>query len=334
VTYKVLGRQGVIKATEEDFSKVDAQYIESPLVGEDDVIKYAHDADAVIVGPTEPYTRRVIEALTKCKVISRVGIGCDNIDIYTATEYGIPVAYVPDASITEVSDHAMALLLCFSRNLIPISQAVREGGWQPGRNAILPLRKPLARLDGQTVGLVGLGRIGSAFCKKAKVFDLKAIVYDPYAPAGVIEELGAEEVTFERILAESDYISLHAPLTEETRHLFGLEQFKKMKRTAYLINTARGGLIDEGALATALAEGHIAGAGLDVTDPEPPKADYPLLKMENVIITAHTAFYSQISGAELSRRAVEAVQAALSGQCPRDLANPEVKEKANYRLNR
>ena len=330
--YKIVAKTGLVSDKEKDFSAIDAQLIEAALTSEDEIIKEASDADAVIVGAVEPYSKRVIEALTKCRVISRQGIGCNNIDLIAATEQGIPVAYVPDASTVEVSDHAMALILCFSRKLFTISQAVKEGVWQPGK-VMRTLVSPLYRLSEHTLGLVGLGRIGKAVCEKAKTFGMRTIIYDPYISEVVVKGLGAEPVDFDTLVAESDYISLHAPLTEETRHLFGLEQFKKMKPTAYIINTARGGLIDEEALITALTEGYLAGAGLDVTEPEPPRPDNPLIKMENVIITGHTAFYSERSISELSRCAGEAVIAALTGQWPAQLANPEVKDRANCRLN-
>jgi D-3-phosphoglycerate dehydrogenase len=330
--YKVVSMSGIAGDRREDLSRIDAQLSEALLSSEEDIIKEASDADAVIVGPNEPYSFRVIQTLTKCKVISRAGIGYNNIDLAAATEYGIPVAYVPDASTIEVSDHALALLLSFSRNLIPINKVVKAGAWQLGRNEIPSLMRPIRRLSEQTLGLCGLGRIGKAVCKKARSFGMRILVYDPYIPLETAKEIGAKNVSFEELLGESDYISLHAALTPETRHVFGLEQFKRLKPTAYIINTARGGLIDETALAVAISEGYIAGAGLDVMDPEPPKPDNPLIKMENAIITGHTAFYSEKSVSELRRCAVEAVVAALTGHCPSSLANPTVIERANYRL--
>ena len=330
--YKVISRTGVIIDGGADFSKIGAEFIEFPITTEDEIIQCAQDADAVVVGATEPYTRRVIDTLKKCRVISRLGIGCDNIDLDAATENGIPVAYVPDASFEEVSDHTMALLMSLSRKIIPIRQAVKQGAWQPGKKELLTIRSTIARLNEQTLGLVGAGRIGGAVCKKARAFGMRVIAFDPYASADMIKRLGAELVSFDEILAESDYISLHAPLTNETKHLFGLEQIKRMKSTAYIINTSRGGLIDEEALLDALSKGYIAGAGLDVTDPEPPKPDNPLLQMENVIATGHTAFYSQSSIRELRQRTIEAVADALMGRQPQTLANPQVIERSNYRI--
>ena len=332
MTYKVVARAGLIRDKGASLSKIGAQLVEALLLSEDDIIREAYDADAVMAGANDAYSKRVIEALSKCKVISRFGVGYSNIDLAAATEQGIPVAYVPDASITEVSDHAIALLLSFSRKLFPICKAVREGAWQPGKTIIPTIIRPIRRLSEQTLGLVGLGRIGSTVCRKARALVMRTIVYDPYLSQEAAEALGAEKVNFERLLAESDYISLHAPLTLETRHIFGLEQFKKMKPTAYIINTARGGLIDEAALIAAVSGGYIAGAGLDVTDPEPPRPDNPLINMENVIMTAHTSYYSERSASELARCAAEAVIAALTGQWPSHIANPEVKDRTNCRL--
>ncbi|MFH1651422.1 MAG: C-terminal binding protein [Chloroflexota bacterium] len=334
MAYKVVARAGMMGTEIPELAGIGAEYVAVPLKTEDDIIAAAKDADAVMVGAMEPYTRKAIAGLEKCKVISRMGIGYDNIDIEAATEYGIPVAYVPDASIHEVSDQTIALVLCLGRRLVPISRAVSDGAWAPGRTELNPLRGALTRLSNQTLGLVGLGRIGSLTCQKAKAFNLRVIIYDPYMSAGDISKIGAEKVELEQLLKESDYVSLHAPLTKETRRLLGLEQFKKMKPTAFLVNTARGGLVDEAALATALKEGYLAGAGLDVTDPEPPKPDNPLLKMDNVMITGHSAWLSRESGAEVRQRTVTAVLDALSGRWPKDLVNPQVKDRPNSRLKK
>ena len=329
--YKVVSLLGIVSDKAEVLSTIDAQLIEASLKSEYDIIKEAGDADAVVVGSIEPYTKKAIEALKKCKIISRQGIGYNNIDVVAATEQGIPVSYVPDASTAEVSDHAMALILSFSRKLISVNQAAKEGTWQSGRG-LGALVHPLHRLNEQTLGLIGLGRIGKAISQKAKAFGLKILVHDPYVTEATARELGIEPVDLEKLLSESDYISIHAPLTEETRHLFKLEQFRKMKPSAYIINTSRGGLIDEQALITALSKGYIAGAGLDVTDPEPPHPDNPLLKLKNTIITAHSAFYSERSAEELRQCAIQAVLDALTGKWPVQLANPEVKDRPNCRL--
>lgn len=332
--FKLVARSGSGSAedVDEHLKQIDAQLIRAPLLTEDEIIRLAHDADAVIVGAVERYTSKVIEALERCKIISRAGIGYDNIDVDAATRCGIPVAYVPDASTEEVSNQAMALLLAFSRKITATDRAAKAGGWRPGSQAIITIRSTIFRLSEQTLGLFGLGRIGSSVCRKAKAFGMRTIVYDPWVSSSALEALGAEQTDFDGLLTQADYISLHAPLAKETKHIFSLPQFQKMKPTAYLINTARGGLVDEEALVAALSEGYIAGAGLDVLDPEPPKPDNQLLKMGNVIITAHTAFYSQGSVRELGRRAAEAVVSALSGQWPACLANPEVKKSNNRRI--
>jgi D-3-phosphoglycerate dehydrogenase len=332
MAFKVIVRIGSVEGIEKDLAGIDAQLFRMRLGSEDDIISCAHDADAVIVGAVESYTRKVIEALRECKIISRVGIGCDNIDLEAATEQGIPVAYVPDASVAEVSDHAMALILACSRKLVRIDRAVKKGAWETGRRDIIQIRSPMFRLGNQTLGLVGMGRIGAALAGKANAFGMKVLVYDPYLKVESVRKLQAELVAFDRLLRESDFVSLHAPLTEDTKHLFGAEEFKKMKPTAYLINTSRGGLIDEQALFTSLSNGMISGAGLDVTDPEPPQKDNPLLQLENVIMTGHTAYYSEDSNIELRQRSAEAVVWALQGKWPRILANPGVREKSNRRI--
>ena len=182
------------------------------------------------------------------------------------------------------------------------------------------------------MGVVGTGRIGEAFVRKANAFGVNVVIYDPYLTAEQIKSLNATKVDFEQLLEDSDYISIHCPATKETQNLFGAEEFKKMKPTCCLINTARGDIIDETALYNALCAGEIAGAGLDVTDPEPPDPDNPLLQLDNVIVTAHSAFYSEDSIRQLMMSTVEAVVVALQGEWPRSLANPEVKEAANRRI--
>ena len=199
------------------------------------------DADGVLAARA-PITRRVIEAMTKCRIIVRYGIGIETVDIPAATERGIMVANVPDYCVDEVSDHALALLLMLSRQVVPAMAMAREEKW------LIAKMPPLHRLRGQTCGLVGCGQIGSLLAVKMSALGMRAVIYDPYLKETKSREMGAELVSFERLLAESDFISLHAPLNEKTRHIFGEAAFSKMKRTAYIINTARGGLIDEHAL--------------------------------------------------------------------------------------
>jgi D-3-phosphoglycerate dehydrogenase len=321
-----------IASAEEILAKAGIQLVQAPLWTEKAVIEYGADADAAIVGANEPYTPKAIQALSKCKILSRMGIGYNNIDVGEATRQGIPVAVVLDASVHEVSDHALAFLLAFSRKLLPLTQVVRNGNWKPASNDIINARGRIFRLNQQVLGVVGVGRIGSRVCLKARAFGLRVLGYDPYLSREDLQRVGAEKVEFEQLLQESDFISLHAPLTSETKNLFGLKEFKKMKPTAVIINTARGPIIDEQALYQALREGLIAGAGLDVTEPEPPRPDDPLLKLEQVLITGHSAYFSEASNLELQQKSAEAVLLALKGEWPPFLVNPEVKEQRNCRI--
>ena len=255
--------------------------------------------------PSKPYTAGVIRGLAKCKIISRVGIGYNNIDVKEATRQGIPVAVVLDASVHEVSDHAMAFVLAFSRRLFPLVQAVRRGVWKTGSTEIFGVRGKMFRLNEQTLGLVGVGRIGSRMAPKARAFGMRVLGYDPYLSARDLEERGAEKVDFDRLLGESDYVSIHAPLTAETEKMFGLKEFRKMKPSAVIINTARGGLMDEAALHQALLEGVIAGAGLDVCEPEPPLAgESPLADGTSPVHRPFRFFFGILDGrtAAKSRR--------------------------------
>ena len=330
---KVVGRTGMdFTLAEKMLNQAGATLARVPLWTEEDIREAAADADAVLVGAVEPYTAGVIRGLAKCKIISRVGIGYNNIDVKEATRQGIPVAVVLDASVHEVSDHAMAFVLAFSRRLFPLVQGVRRGVWKTGSTEIFGVRGKMFRLNEQTLGLVGVGRIGSRMAPKARAFGMRVLGYDPYLSARDLEERGAEKVDFDRLLGESDYVSIHAPLTAETEKMFGLKEFRKMKPSAVIINTARGGLLDEAALHQALLEGVIAGAGLDVCEPEPPLAGNPLLQMEQVLFTGHSAFFSESSMAELQQKAAEAVILALRGEWPPVLVNPEVKEQKNRRI--
>ncbi|MFC1908632.1 C-terminal binding protein [Chloroflexota bacterium] len=318
---------GPTDSEEKALSEVGAELIKPDWKNEDDLVKACSDNDviAMLIGPNAPVTKRVIDAMPNLKILSRLGIGIDNIAIDSATARGIPVSVVLDYCISEVADHAMAFILAFARRIIPLSEAVKAGHWTRERSDIPKVRTPMSRLSEVTLGVVGTGRIGGSLVARAKAFGMRAIAYDPYLPREAAEKLGVELVDFDQLLNESDFISLHAPLTKETTHLFSGEAFSKMKRTAYLINNARGGLVDEQALYTALKEGQIAGAGLDVTDPEPPEADNPLLSLDNAFITGHASWYSEEAVAELRWKGVMAVIEFLKGGWPVSLANPEVK---------
>ncbi len=300
-----------------------------PCNTEDEVIAAAQDADAVIT-LMQPFSRRVIESLNNCKLIFNAGTGFDTIDIQAATEHGICLAYPGDYCMEEVSDHAMALLLDCARKITRLDRAVRAGKWSAFekreiRGKVLP---PIFHLRGQTLGLIGFGRISRAIVPKAKGFGLRVIAFDPYIPPDIFKQMNAEPVTLEYLLETSDFVLIQAAFSPQAKHMIGMEQFRKMKPTAYIINTARGSFIDEDALYTALSEGYISGAGLDVVEGEPKGIcpEHPLLTLDNVIITAHSAYYSEQSAAKYKQRIYEAVASIVNGQWPDWLINPEVKE--------
>jgi D-3-phosphoglycerate dehydrogenase len=278
------------------------------------ILRVATPADALLVTYAK-ITADMIGQMKRCRIISRFGIGVDNVDLDAATAAGIVVTKVPDYCIDEVSDHAMALLLALVRKIPSSNAQVHAGRWE--MKAVVPIH----RLRGRVLGLVGFGRIPQLVAPKAKAFGLRVIVYDPFVPVDVLARERVEQVDFDELLAWSDYISIHTPLLPETKNLFSTGAFSKMKRGAYLINTARGPIVDEQALARALDAGQLAGAALDVMPQEPP-AGSPLLGRENVIITPHTSFYSEESLLELQRKAAEEVVAVLTGKRPRNPVNP------------
>jgi len=315
----------------EEWKRIGAELTAVLCRTEDEVIAAAHDADAILTHSI-PVTRKVIGKLEKCRLIHDTGTGYEGIDVEAATEYGICVSNVADYAAEEVSEHAMALIVACARKLVRLDKAVREGKWSSsnrgGFRSILP---PMFQLKGQTLGIIGLGAIGRLVVPKAQGFGMKVIGFDPYLPADEFKELGVESVTLDDLLAQSDFISLNAPSTDETRGLIGLEQLKKMKPTAYIINCARGELLDTEALCTALSDGAIAGAGLDVITGEMLETDDPLLQFENVIITPHTAYYSQNVLPEIKRRTFEQLEQVFRGEWPTYLINHDVKEKFQQR---
>ncbi len=284
------------------------------------IVEVARNADAVLITYAK-LTTEIIEQMTQCRIISRFGIGVDNVDIATATRKGIVVTKVPDYCIDEVSDHAMALLLAIVRKISFANARVQAGEWQ------MPSVVPIHRLRGTVLGLVGFGRIPQLLAPKAQAFGLRVIASDPYVPEEVMSRAGVKRVEFAELVKTADYISIHAPLMPETNHLFNAAVFNQMKPTAYLVNTARGSVVDEVALAAALDKGQLAGAALDVVEKEPPSGS-PLLGRDNVILTPHTGFYSEESLAELQTKAAEEVVRVLSGEAPRNPVNPEMLKSA------
>jgi D-3-phosphoglycerate dehydrogenase / 2-oxoglutarate reductase len=279
------------------------------------ILRVAKDADALFATYAK-ITAEMIRQMTRCRIISRFGIGVDNVDIAAATERGIVVTKVPDYCIDEVSDHAMALLLTAVRKIPLANRMVQDGRWE------MPAVVPIHRLRGTVLGLVGFGRIPQLVAPKAQSFGMRVISFDPYIPNHLFESAHVESVDFADLLKMSDYISIHAPLLPETQGLFNDDAFRQMKPHAYLINTARGPIVDEAALARALDAGRLTGAALDVMAKEPPTGS-PLLGRPNVIITPHTSFYSEESLADLETKAAEEVVRVLKGQAPKNPVNPE-----------
>jgi D-3-phosphoglycerate dehydrogenase / 2-oxoglutarate reductase len=289
--------------------RLDPQLRMAKSASAEDILAVAHDADAVLVTYAK-LPGELLEEFTRCKVIGRFGLGVDNIDIPAAARLGIAVTYVPDYCLHEVSDHAMALLLALARKIPFSNRLVQSGRWE------VPPIVPLRRLEGQVLGLIGFGNIPRAIAPKAKAFGLRVMSYDPYVSATAMKALGVEATSFEDLLGRSDFVSIHAPLLPATRSLMNAAAFARMKKGAFVVNTARGPLIDEPALVAALDSGHLAGAALDVVAVEPLAADSPLLGRDNVILTPHTAFYSVEALEELQTKCASDVARVLSGETP------------------
>jgi len=273
-------------------------------------------ADALIV-QWASIDRQVIDALQNCKVISRYGIGVDMIDLDAASARGIIVANVHDYCIEEVSTQTIGFLLDLNRQIVRLNEHVRAGKWGA---APVPVNAP-RRLKGQTLGIIGLGNIGRVVAQKAGGLGLKLLGYDPYAAPAALAELGVELVSLDELLRQSDYVSIHCPLVEETRKLIGAQQLALMQPHAYLINMARGPIVDQAALYTALSTNVIAGAALDVLEQEPPAVNDPLLTLANVIITPHTSSWSRESLMQLRRGTAQNVVDVLQDRLPRSVVN-------------
>lgn len=279
-----------------------------------DVIEAARDAEAII-SQYAPIDEAVLAALARCRVAVRYGVGVDTIDVEAASRHGVWVANVPDYGVEEVSDHALALTLNVLRGIHRLDRSVRSGEWD------VKVVRPLRRVRGLTLGVVGCGRIGSALARKASRLGLRVIAFDKVSVLGELVSEGVEPVGFDELLAASDVVSLHVPLSEETRHMIGEEQLRRMKPEAYLVNTARGGIVDQAALLRALDGGGISGAALDVLETEPPDDDDPLVNHDRVLLTPHAAWYSEESYGTLKAEVAREVVRVLSGERPRSPVN-------------
>jgi len=304
----------------EALTQWDAEVVPTQCTTPEEVIAAGRDAHALI-SQYAPITSEVIAQLTRCKALGRYGIGVDNIDVAAATKRGIAVINVPSYCEAEVSDHAMAMLMAWVRRIPHYTEEIRQGIWDWKTGC------PIYRLQGKVLGLLGFGKISQVLAPKARAFGLKVIAYDPYLPDDLFAQAGVEKVNFEELLSQSDFLSVHVPLTPATRKLINAQALAKMKPTACIINTSRGGVVDNEALIRALQEGRLAGACLDVTDPEPPQPENPLLHMDQVLLSPHVAWYSEESQIELRQKIAHDVGRAINGLLPVGLVNRELKHK-------
>jgi D-3-phosphoglycerate dehydrogenase len=305
--------------------RIGAELVVAPDGSEDTLAGLAGDVNGILTCFAQ-VTDKVLRSAEKCIVVGRYGVGVDNIAVDTATELGMAVTYVPDYCVEEVSDHVMALLLTWNRRVAHFDRLVKTSGW-----GSLSLTMPILRLRGKKVGIVGFGRIGQVVCRKALAFGFEVLVSDPFVPAETATQLGAKMVNMQELLKESDFVTLHSPLIPETRNMIGAAELDLMKPTAFLINCARGPLIDEEALYEALKNNRIGGAGLDVLVDAHPAPDHPLLRLENTVITPHVAFFSEEAVLELEERAAGEVAAVLQGRMPENLVNKDVLAHPNPR---
>ena len=309
---------------EEVLATVGAKLIRAQCRTEEEVIDAAEEADGIL-NQYAPISKKVLESLPKLKVVSRFGVGVDTIDVQVATERGVIVSNVTDYCMDEVSDHAFSLILACARKVVRLNNEVKTGNWD------YKVSMPVYRLRGCVLGLVGFGRIPQTLAKKAQAFGIKVVAYDPHVSLKVAKGLDVELLELNELCKRSDFISIHTPLIEATRGMISDEQFGIMKNEAFIINTARGPVIDEKALIRALEAGEIAGAGIDVTEVEPIQKDNRLLTMDNVIISPHVSWYSEESQLELNRKAAQNVADVLAGYYPTYLFNKEVKMKINLK---
>jgi D-3-phosphoglycerate dehydrogenase len=279
---------------------------------------YIGDCDALLNTYAGPITADVMAQMPKCKIIARYGIGVDTIDLDAATRAGIIVTNNPSYCVEEVAEHAMALLLACARKIALYDRLVRAGRWE------LPPGKPMFRMAGSMLGLIGFGNISREVASRAVAFGMRVLFYDPFVEEGQFA-VKAKKVELNELLSESDFVSVHPPLMPQTRKMINDERLRQMKPTAFLINCARGPIIDTDALVRALDAKVIAGCALDVTDPEPLPNPHPLRDRDNVIITPHAAWYSEQAMVGLQAGAPGEVRRVLTGQWPANVVNPAVK---------
>lgn len=313
---------GPIDKQRKILSKIDADLYEYQIRDEEDIIKVAHDCDALMFQYAK-IPKSLIYRLEKCKVIAKFAKGIDSIDIDACTERNICFTNVDDYCTDEVSTHALSLLLAVNRRLMIHNSAIRNGEWNYKLGGGIPY------LKNSKVGVISFGKIAKGFVEKLKPLCDNIWVVDPFVTDDVMKQYGVESKTFEEIIEECDYISIHAPLTEETKHLFNKEVFIKMKNSASIINVARGPLVKTDDLVWALKNGEISYAALDVLEIEPPTKEHPILSCENVLLTPHSAWYSEHSEELMITTPAEEIARVLTGQKPMNLVNKELEKLFN-----
>jgi D-3-phosphoglycerate dehydrogenase len=307
----------------EEMEALDVPDVELRLCGPcetpQEVLEAVRDAD-VAMCMHEPYTREVLANAPRLKMVTRYGVGVDTIDLEAATEYGIMVGHFPDFCIEEVANHALAHLLVCAKKMRHLDHLVRTQGWFEAR----AIRSPMGQIHGETLGLIAFGNIARAMAHRAQALNMHVIAYDPYVPEEVFAQAGVEPVDLYELAARSDYVSCHLPLTPQTGGMIDAEFFGRMKPTAYFINTGRGAVVKEADLIAALAEGRIAGAGLDVFEQEPISPDHPFCAMDNVTLTPHLASFADQTMSVRAGRVGRSVLAVCRGGLPEFVANPQV----------
>ena len=294
--------------------EIDAEMVIARPKTDAEVADAGRDADGMIFHGAVPFTREIIARLKRCKVVCRTGVGVDRMDLRAAAEFGVKICNAAGCNSIEVAEQTIGLLIAVARKLARMNQYAHEGRWRRHTAELHAYRGQVSRIAGRTLGIVGLGHVGRQVAPRAQGMKLNVQAVDPYLDPKIAQDLGVKLVSHDDLIRTSDFISLHAPLTSQTRKMFGRAQFAAMKNTAYFINCARGGLADTEALYDALASGQIAGAALDVTDPEPLPGDHKILTLPNVIVTCHSAANSNESYRDCQEHAAREVVRVLKGE--------------------
>ena len=307
------------------FSPLGIQFTAARCTSEEDVIRVAEGADAVI-SEYAPLSERVLQSLGGCKIVSMNAAGFDNVDMEAATDRGILLVNCPDYCFEEVADHAMAMVLSCARGIFQYDRRIREKIWD------FKSAGQRQRIRGSVLGLIGFGRVAQAVAARALSFGMRVVASDPFLTDDFFEARGVRHATREETLAAADYVSVHVPLTKETAKSIGAKELSLMKRSAFLLNLSRGAVVDEKALLDALRSGIVRGAALDVLEKEPPDFDNPLFSLDNVLITPHAAFYSEDAMVEVRTRAAQAVVRVFEGVLPDHIVNRRVLENGRLRM--